>query len=1444
MATKTERILGYLPGTFLALPRPTALYSLADAFGGQLQQAENSLAALMRAHWVDHADRGAQRIDDLGRIAALYGLAPRPDEGIEEFRERLKRYIRIFLEGPSTIQGIFRVAAEALDLRIADAYEDLDTWWKRRDQVLVTRRRLGSDAARLVLGFEAASASGSDSRPAEVVGTVDLSGGIQFENQQTLRLSVDGGAPVDLLLEVGQHTLTDLIESVESAAGEGTARSEGSFLALSAPSRLEVLEAPGGDAAEPLLGLPPRTYRGSQARPALLTGKRDLGPGVDLSEERFLRLAVDGTSLAEIDCAGPDPAATAIQEIQQAINAALGAGIASEAGGFLRLTSPSSGFASTIAIQDPAANDARLRLFGEIASFHIGRDEQPARLVGRRDLSQGADLSRQSNIQLRFDSGEPLIIDCAGDEPSNTRPGEIAAAINAAAGSSVASHDGRFVSVASPTTGPSSEIVVESPSEGDASEDIFGILPRTFQAAGATSARQAGSADLSQGLDLFAQHLVKISLDGGDPVVIDLASGAENRASVQIAEVAAAINHGLMADVASHDGRALTLASPSQGTGSTLSVEPVEAISRRRFVSRAVVSSDAARAVLGFVASQAQGSPASAARLTGTPDLSRGVDLSEESFLRLVVDDRKAVEIDSAGPRAHATRIEEVVDRINQAFENGPPIAQQDTKQLTLLSPTPGAGSRIAVEPSQSADALDEVLGLQPGTHRGRDSTGIRLVGTTDLSGGVDLPADSAIRLAIDGEEPVQISLTGGDPAHKTLSQLVLDINLSLDAAVAAHDGTRLTLSLPPDGITRGLAVATPQDGTDVTETLFGFEAPRVYRGTKATPAGLEGQNDLSGGFDAGISHILKLNVDGVSRRVELRPRGDDASAVRLEQIAAAVNSAFRNPAEGQQAVLGQDIADHDGNHLILSSPQTGFSGRIELGRHTSAGASQKLLGIPAPHAVEGLAPSPAILLGQADLLQTVDLSQRRLLRLAVDGGQAVEVEVAGADPSVTTLDEIVEAVNAVFPGLASATEDDRLRLASPTTGESSRLEVLPLRFLELIEYPPQPAAASFEAVGHGDRFRLSNDGAAESFVDVEVATSRGLSGAALVNRTTGRFLRVLSVLDPGDRLRLVRDQESQSLRAEILGADGTARPVPESEILSGSLLSGTAAGTDPAAALLLPAGRSEWLFLECNGDRFDEAFFDQAHFAGGPCLEYGIFDVSRCADAPPIQAVFAPQQIGPGTANLSLSWRVHRPGAFRLNLPAELDDRFGGRFNQARFGREEDDPERFDQAVLSPPEDERFVARLFADGDGSHSPSNLVDAEAVDAVPLGFVALDPPFRQPQSLTLGSDSEKAKLYLRVPGGGGFIEVRSLSPGSWGNRISLTAGPAGPAIFDIAVHFPGGRFENARKIALGKLLSEPDQDLPVAARDFLKPGPLGIYAAKAAGVQVKVTRDRT
>src|SRR5688500_5597043 len=132
MATKTDRILARLPRTFQALPPPTALHALADAFGGELQRAENALAEVMQAHWVDHADRGAAEVHDLADIAALYGLAPRafpmPEETVEEFRARLKSHVRTFLEGTTTLGGVLRVAADALGLRTEEA---LDGWWNR-----------------------------------------------------------------------------------------------------------------------------------------------------------------------------------------------------------------------------------------------------------------------------------------------------------------------------------------------------------------------------------------------------------------------------------------------------------------------------------------------------------------------------------------------------------------------------------------------------------------------------------------------------------------------------------------------------------------------------------------------------------------------------------------------------------------------------------------------------------------------------------------------------------------------------------------------------------------------------------------------------------------------------------------------------------------------------------------------------------------------------------------------------------------------------------------------------------------------------------------------------------------------------------------------------------------------------------------------------------------
>jgi hypothetical protein len=78
MTAKTDRILSHLPQVYQKAQRDSVLYTLMDVFGQELLAAENSLAGVMRAHWVDHADRGAEALNDLIRIGALYGLAPAP----------------------------------------------------------------------------------------------------------------------------------------------------------------------------------------------------------------------------------------------------------------------------------------------------------------------------------------------------------------------------------------------------------------------------------------------------------------------------------------------------------------------------------------------------------------------------------------------------------------------------------------------------------------------------------------------------------------------------------------------------------------------------------------------------------------------------------------------------------------------------------------------------------------------------------------------------------------------------------------------------------------------------------------------------------------------------------------------------------------------------------------------------------------------------------------------------------------------------------------------------------------------------------------------------------------------------------------------------------------------------------------------------------------------
>ncbi len=910
-------------------------------------------------------------------------------------------------------------------------------------------------------------------------------------------------------------------------------------------------------------------------------------------------------------------------------------------------------------------------------------------------------------------------------------------------------------------------------------------------------------------MDLAARHRLMLSLDGKPSVTVNLRQGAANRREVTLEEMVSAINNTFGLAVAAHDGHRLTLTSAISGKESRLELLPLKRKISRRFVSRTPILDEASLPILGFIAGEAQGAAPTRARLTGSPDLSRGIDLRTNRFLRLAVDGGNPLDMDCAGPRPRATTPEEITSAINGAI--GFQVASHDGRRLTLTSPISGTRSHLIILPSQALDARESLLGLPSGTFRGKAAVTVNFTGTRNLAAGVDLPAHAKLKIGFDGHEPLEVPLTGDAPAHKNLNQLMLTINIALGQNVARHDGRQLSLVSPISGAASGLVFAAPT-GHDATFQVFGITPPRSYHGEDPQPAQLKGIKDLSGGADLRSQRLLRLGADtSAPRDIDCALGVADASSATLDEIVSAINHQ-----------LQAAVASHDGNHLMITSTVRGPSSRLVLGVATGGDAAAVLFG-PGVTEARGSAPTSATLTGTVDLLSGIDLSQRSLLHLSVDGGRVHEIHVAGAAPGRTFSDEIVSAINHVLPGLASLTDDDRLQLTSPITGEESRVSLLPLRHLEVVEYPPVPREKSAHC-RHGETIHLKNSGAAEVFGQVEFSAAQGVAGPGLADLAEDWCLVLLIHLKPGERARVWRDMAGK-IMAERETRDGMRKPVPWEKIL----LRG-----HPQRALSIPQGRSQWLFVNCLDSRFNAAHFGRNNFTGGPCHMGGIFNFSRFfhSDDGPLKPVFAwppNSDSGPST-HVMLHWQEHEPGVFHVNLPADLPPRFGGRFNEARFALPGAAPEFYPFSVTEPPEDAGFIATRL------NASSRLVTAKVVPNVPLGWQAVPLPFRKPRSLTLGSDLQAARIYLAEEGFQGFLEVESKIPGPAGNSIRMAVRKSGPALFDVSIEFEGARFENARRIALG----EP---LPALTSQLLKPAAVGLLQAKAAGVQVTVTRDR-
>lgn len=1477
MPTKTDRILSYLPGTFRALPKPTALHSTVDAFGNELQQAENSLAAVMISHWVDHADRGADLIQDLACIASLYGLLPRganpakllkkdsstcpptpADETVEEFRGHLKRYVRTFLEGTVTVQGILRVTAEALGLQIKDDYDELDTWWTRSDDSLTNVVPRGDDAADLLFGVAAVDIAGNVALPAQIIGSAILPDPIELGSNAKLLLSVDEEPAVEIALPANA-SLAQLIETINAALAAKNpnhgqvASIAGGKLMLTSPtiganSHLEAADIEG-DAAARLFGLPVRVYRGSPATKAVVNSL-ELGNAIDLSQLRFLRLIVDGKHQSEIDCAGPNPAQTKPEEIAQAINNALkpeiGADMATVNGGKLVLTSPSAGIDSRIVFSPAPAQDARELLFGSIPTFNSGTDPSRARVTGTRDLSAGIDLSKRSRLLIRVDSQPAVSVDVAGANPPLTTPAEIAAALNARLGVNFASIDGRFISLSSPTTGANSLIGFDTlptdESEQDATEIIFGIGKRAFSGANATAARLAGSRDLSKGANLSALHALRLGMDGGESVEIDAASVAADRTRAMLPEITEAINKAVGSTVASDDGKHLIISSPKTGSESRILIQPIEIIRHQRFVTRAFTEDEASARIFGFLKSQSQGLASTFAAVIGQPDLSRGVDLSQTRLLRLTVSG-KTEEVDCAGPRPRLTLLEEIAERINQKFKDYLHAESADGKRLTLTALNAGAANQIAFEPPRGA--LQTIFGNGPQNSRGKAANGVNLVGLIDLSNGVELPGDGLIKISVNGKEAVQIPCvlslvpTTTTPAEDdgtdasdsvtpkktkvTLDQIVIAINGRLGQTVATHDGKHLVL-ISAAGPESAIRLETPT-ADDSTETIFGIKTPREYKGVSATPARITSPV-LPASLNLQAGRTLAISVNGGQAiEIDCATNAANVQAVTPAEIENNIRAALQNAA-AQASVKLQD------GKLVLETTTTGATAQINLAAFTGDDAREKLFGKD-PKITLGGDPVPATIKGETDLNSPVNLSERSTIRLAVDGGRTIEVDVAGSAPQSTTIDEIVARINAVFPNLASVTDDQRLLLTSPTSGENSSLELSPTRWLELIEYPPTPVSSPPTAeppsqIRHGGRFALNNDGAAETPLLIDLFAPSGVASPSFTNLTTDAMIKLNVMVQAGERVNLWAETDG-TIRAKLTAIDGSSRELKPAEIIA----------KDPSV-MILPQGVSQWIFMDCNGARFNRSRFttDPRHptrFAGGICIERGIFNISHFNSDPPSldDTVFASSLAEPDPPiEFRFRWMQFQPGAFTVNLPADLPDRFGGRFNQARFGSAADLIETYRNVVTEPDNDPDNLVKLI------NEKSKLVTADVVTSQnpELGFTAVILPIRRPKERHLqgGKSTEPARIYLKEDDVPGFIRLTAKEKGVQGNAIVITAQKAGPARYDVTVSFQGARFESARQIVRGAESTQVEA--------LLKPGPVGILQAKAAGVSADVTRD--
>jgi hypothetical protein len=92
------------------------VHHVIEAFADVLERAERDVYDVIRSRYIDLADEDVVMPEDLVRIAGLVGLEARGQLPADVFRERLRLFVRAYLQGAGTPQSLLTMAAAELDV--------------------------------------------------------------------------------------------------------------------------------------------------------------------------------------------------------------------------------------------------------------------------------------------------------------------------------------------------------------------------------------------------------------------------------------------------------------------------------------------------------------------------------------------------------------------------------------------------------------------------------------------------------------------------------------------------------------------------------------------------------------------------------------------------------------------------------------------------------------------------------------------------------------------------------------------------------------------------------------------------------------------------------------------------------------------------------------------------------------------------------------------------------------------------------------------------------------------------------------------------------------------------------------------------------------------------------------------------------------------------------